>query len=65
MNGFAVGGLGLPTIERLLEWVRVEVGGELSMTILPMGGRPPLYGMISEQVLEELSPFLTDLGLLV
>ena len=35
-NGFGVGGLGLPIVERLLERVRAEGGGELSRTILPI-----------------------------
>ena len=65
MDGFGVGGLGLPIVERLLEQGRAELRGELFRTILPMGGRPPLHGMISEQVSEESSPFLVDLGLVV
>ena len=64
-DGFGVGGLGLPIVERLLEQGRAELRGELFRTILPMGGRPPLHGMISEQVSEESSPFLVDLGLVV
>ena len=50
MDGFGVGGLGLLAIECLLERVRAEGGGKLLRTILPMGGRPPLYEIISEQV---------------
>ena len=65
MDGFGVGGLSLSTVERLLERVRAEERGELSRTILPIGGRPPLYGMMSKQVSEESSPFLADLGLAV
>ena len=34
-------GLGLLVVERLLERVRAEGGGEPSRTMLPMGGRPP------------------------
>ena len=64
-DGFGVGGLGLPAVERLLEPIPAEGGGELSRTILPIGGRLPLYGMISEQVLEESSPFLADIVLVV
>ena len=65
IDGFGVGGLGLPAVERLLEPIPAEGGGELSRTILPIGGRLPLYGMISEQVLEESSPFLADIVLVV
>ena len=39
-DGRGAEGLGLPVVGRLLERVRVE-GGELSRTMLPMGGRPP------------------------
>ena len=42
VDGGGVEGLGLPAVGRLLERVRAEGGGELSRTILPMGGRPPL-----------------------
>ena len=56
-------GLDLPTVGRLLEWVRAEGGGELSKTILPIRGRLLSKGTIFEQVLEESSPFLEDLDL--
>ena len=65
IDGFGVERLGLPAVERLLEQVRAEGGGELSRNILPIRRRPPLYGIISEQVSEESSPFLVDLGLAV
>ena len=38
--GLRAEGLGLLAIERLLERVRAEEGGEPSKTMLPMGGRP-------------------------
>ena len=62
-NEFDVGGLGLASVKRLLERVLIEGGGELSSTMLSMGGRPSLYGTISEQVSDESSPLLVDLGL--
>ena len=55
--------LDLPAIGRLLEQVRAKKGGKLSKTMLPIGGRLPSKGTISEQVSEESSPFLVDLGL--
>ena len=45
-----VGGLGLLVVEGLLEQVQAEEGGESSRNILPIGRRPPLYGMMLEQV---------------
>ena len=62
VDGCGVEGLGLPAVRRLLERVRAEGGGELSRTMLPMRGRPPSQGTMLEQVLEESSPFLVDLG---
>ena len=53
----------MASVKRLLERVLIEGGGELSSTMLSMGGRPSLYGTISEQVLDESSPLLVDLGL--
>ena len=58
-----VEGLDLPIVERLLEWVWAEGGGELSKTMLPMGGRSLSKSTMSEQVLKESSHFLADLGL--
>ena len=55
--------LNLLGVGRLLEWVRAEGEGELSKTILPMGGRLPSKGTMSEQVSKESSPFLAVLGL--
>ena len=57
--------IGLPVVEHLLERVQAKEGGEPSRTILPMGGKPPLYGTRSEQALEESSPLLANLGLVV
>ena len=39
--GLGAEGLGLLVIECLLERVRVEVGGGLTRTMLPMGGMAP------------------------
>ena len=47
-DGYRVMGLDLLVVERLLERVQAEGGGELSKTILHIGGRPPLKGTISE-----------------
>ena len=55
--------LDLLVVGRTLERVRAEGGGELSKTVLLIGRRPILKGTMSEQFLEELSPFLVDLGL--
>lgn len=63
MDGFSVEGLDLAGVERLVERVLAEWGGVLSRTMLPIWGRPPLYGMILEQVSEESSPFLVDVSL--
>jgi len=64
-DGFGMGGLDLAVVECLVEQVLVEGGGELSRTMLPIEGRSSLYGTMSEQVLEESSPFLADLGLAI
>ena len=42
---------------------RAPVGTGTSKTVLPTGGRSPSKGTMSEQVLEESSPFLVDFGL--
>ena len=63
IDGRGVVGLDLLAVGCLLEQVRAEEGGELSKTILPMGGRLPSKGTILEQVSEESSPFLAGLGL--
>ena len=47
-DGHGAASLDLPIVGRLLKWVRVEGGGEHSKTTLPMGGRPPSKGTISE-----------------
>ena len=65
IDGCGMGDLDLATIERLLERVLAERGGELSRTMLLIGGRPSLYETMLEQVSEESSPFLADLGLMV
>ena len=46
VGGREVVGLDLPAVGRLLEWVQAKGGGELSKTILPIGGRPPSKGTI-------------------
>ena len=61
-DGRGAVGLDLLVVGCLLERVRAE-GGELSKAVLPIGGRLLSKGTISEQVLEESSPFLVDLGL--
>ena len=63
VDGSRMEGLGLPAVGHLLERVRVEGAGELLRTMLPMGGRPPLYGTMLEQVSEESLSLLVDLGL--
>ena len=55
-------GLDLPAVGHLLERVRAKGRGELFKTVLPMEGRSPLKGTMSEQVLKESSPFLADQG---
>ena len=65
MDGLGVEGLGLLTVECLLEQVREEGGRELLKIMLPIGGRPPTYETRSEQVLKESSSLLVDLGLVV
>ena len=55
-------GLGLLAVGRLLKQVHAKERGELSKTILPMGGRLLSKGTMSEQASEESSPFLADLG---
>ena len=62
-DGRGAVGLNLLAVRRLLERVQAREGGELSKTMLPMRGRTPLKGTMSEQVLEKSSPFLADLGL--
>ena len=63
VKGRRAADLDLLAVGRILEWVRVEGGGELFKTIFPMEGRPLSKGTTSEQALEESSPFLVDLGL--
>ena len=65
MDGLGAKGLGLLIVERLLEQVRAEGGGELLRTMLPIGRRPPLYEIRSKKVLKESSSLLADLGLVV
>ena len=55
--------LDLLAVGRALGQVRVEGGGVLLETILPMGGRPLSKGTMSEQASEKSTPFLVDLGL--
>ena len=50
-------------VERLLERVLTKGGGELLRTMLLIGERPSLYGIMSKQVSDESSPFSIDLGL--
>lgn len=57
-DSFNVGSLDLTVVERLVERVLAKGGGELSRTMLPIGGRPSLYRTMSEKVSEESSPFL-------
>ena len=64
---FSSGGLGLTTIDFVVEQVLTVGGGVLSRMILPMGGRSPTYGTISEQTSRVLIamplPFLENLVL--
>ena len=64
-DGLRMEVIGLLAVEHLLEQVRAEGGRELSRTMLPIGGRPPLYVTRSEQVSKETSLLLADLGLSV
>ena len=48
MASLGAKGLGLLAVECQLERVRVDGGGKLSRTMLPMGGRPPSLGTMSE-----------------
>ena len=63
IDGCEAMNLNLLVVGCMLERVRVEGGGELSKTILPMGGRPLLKGTTSKQASKESPPFLVDLGL--
>ena len=63
VDGRRAVGLDLLAVGRLLERVQVEGGGELSKTMLPMGGRLFSKGTMSEQASEESLPFLADLDL--
>ena len=48
VDGCEVANLDLLAVGRMLEWVLAKGGGELSKTILPMGGRPLSKGTTSE-----------------
>ena len=48
VDGCEVANLDLLAVGHMLEWVLAKGGGELSKTLLPMGGRLLLKGTTSE-----------------
>ena len=48
VDGCEVANLDLLAVGRMLEWVLAKGGGELSKTLLPMGGRLLSKGITSE-----------------